>query len=97
MAQQFSLPQKQVLEDLDGEGYSRLTDGPAGGSPCYACLGGASHPLILGSTWPHPRRGRVGAQLWSTVIAVLKDREASDSAEPSVGPGEAGLMGEEGP
>lgn len=51
MAQQFSLPQKQVLEELDGEGYSRLTDGPACGSTCCGLSWGG--PLIL-SSWAPP-------------------------------------------
>lgn len=34
MVQQFSLPQKRVLEELDGERCGRLTDWPAPGSPC---------------------------------------------------------------
>lgn len=70
MAQQFSLPQKRVLEELDGEGYSWLTGWPAPGSPCSGLPWGPSHPFILGSSWAHPRRGRDWAPLGSTVVTV---------------------------
>lgn len=49
MAQQFSLPQKHVLKDLDGEDYS-----PRGPLPRPAwmipLIFSSSHPLILGFT-----------------------------------------------
>lgn len=52
MAQQFSLPQKRVLEDLDGEGYSWLTDWRAPGSPWSGLPWGT-----LSSPYPGLHRG----------------------------------------
>lgn len=43
MAEQFSLPQDRVLEDLDGEGYNRS----APRSPDQSCPGGPLTP----SSW----------------------------------------------
>ena len=68
MAEQFSLPQKRVLEELDGESYSWLTCWAAPGSPAQAYLGRPSLPFILGSTWAHLRRGRDWARLGSTEV-----------------------------
>lgn len=58
MAQQFSLPQKHVLKDLDGEDYS-----PRGPLSRPASLG-----LLISSSWALPRslsRGGDRAQLGS--------------------------------
>lgn len=62
MAQQFSLPQEQVLEELDGEGSSwQSLPRPALGTP--------SHPLI---PWEHPLRGRDRAQLSSAAAPCCR-------------------------
>lgn len=41
--------------------------------PAQACLGEASHPLIPGSTWEHPRGGGDRVQLGSTAAALPQD------------------------
>lgn len=41
--------------------------------PAQACLGEASHPLIPGSTWEHPRRGGDRVQLGSTAATLPQD------------------------
>lgn len=70
MAQQFSLPQERVSEELDGEGLGGWQVGWLQG-PCSGALVRASHSLILDPTWEQAGRGGDQAG-WRARVAITQ-------------------------
>lgn len=83
MAQQFSLPQERVSEELDGEGLGGWQVGRLQG-PCSGASVGASHSLILDPTWEQAGRGgdQAGWRARVATTQLLEEEACCPSSTP---------------